>query len=224
MAGEITFFDSHLHLTDDRFSDDRPQVLERARQAGVSEMVTVGSTPADAGRALQLARVGEGIWATAGLHPHRASQWSPSVVERVRDLVREPEVVAVGETGLDFYYENSPREEQLHSFRAHLELAAEEEMPLIVHSRAADAETRELVQEFGSSVRGVLHCFTAGDELLDVALEEDWYVSFSGIATFSSFDGLDRMERLARERDTSTATLASVTRRNARRFYGLPEG
>lgn len=200
MAGEPPFFDSHLHLTDDRFADDRVAVVERAREAGVREMVTVGSSPADAGRAVELARRTDGVWSSAGLHPHEADRWDPGMVPEIRRLLQEPEVVAVGETGFDLYYENSPRRRQERAFRAHLELAAETGLPVIVHSREADRETEALVREFQGSVRGVLHCFTAGDGLLDAALEAEWYVSYSGIATFSSFDGLSRMRRVPDDR------------------------
>lgn len=257
MTERGAYFDSHLHLTDSRFDEDREAALERAREAGVREMVTVGSTPSDARAAIELARREEGLWATAGLHPHGAEAWGPAVLDELRELIAVPEVVAVGETGLDHYYENSPRQAQVRSFRAHLELAEAADLPVVVHTREADAETREMVREFGHRVRGVLHCFTAGDTVLEAALEEDWYVSFSGIATFPSFDGLDRMRRvpedrllvetdspylspepvrgrrnepshlphtvehLARERSVSPSELAAVTRRNARRFYGL---
>lgn len=200
MDADPVYFDSHLHLTDERFDGDRDEVIRRARAAGVSEMVTVASSPGDAASAVELARREEGIWASAGLHPHRARAWSPEVLDRLRDLVRDPDVVAVGETGFDFHYENSPRADQARSFRAHLELAAETGLPVIVHTREADAETGELVRQFGAAARGVLHCFTAGDELLDAALEEDWYVSFSGIATFSGYDGLDRLRRVPGDR------------------------
>ncbi len=257
MTADGPYFDSHLHLTDERFDGDRREVIRRAREAGVREMVSVGSSPGDAAAALELARREEGIWASAGLHPHGARAWSPEVLDRLRDLVQDPDVLAVGETGFDFHYENSPRDEQARAFRAHLELSADTGLPLIVHTREADAETAELVRAFGDAVRGVLHCFTAGDALLEVALQEDWYVSFSGIATFSGFDGLERLrrvpedrllvetdspylspepvrgrrnepahlphtvERLAGERGVTAGELAALTRRNARRFYGL---
>jgi len=251
------YFDSHCHLTDDRLAGDRAEVIERAREEGVREMVTVGTDPADAAAAAELAAATDGVWATAGLHPHEAEKWAPEVGDRVRDLLSRPEVVAVGETGYDLYYENSPREEQGASFRAHMEMAAETGLPLIVHTREADPETRDMVEAYRGSVRGVLHCYTGGLELLETAVDAGWWVSFSGILTFDGFDGEERVravpdDRLLVETDSpylapvpergkrnepafvrhTTAALAEIrdeppartavlTRRNARRFYGL---
>lgn len=251
------YFDSHCHLTDGRLAEDRPEVIERARGQGVREMVTVGTNPADGVVAAELAAVTDGVWATAGLHPHEAEDWAPEVGDRIEDLLSRPEVVAVGETGYDFHYENSPREEQAASFRAHVEMSAETGLPLIVHTREADDETREMVEDSRGSVRGVLHCFTGGMELLESAVDAGWWVSFSGILTFGGFDGGERVravpdDRLLVETDSpylapaprrgkrnepafvrhTTAALAEIrgeepaetaalTRRNARRFYGL---
>ncbi len=257
-AGEtLRYFDSHCHLTDDRLAEDRSEVVSRARERGVGEMVTVGTTPADGIVAAELAASSEGIWATAGLHPHEAEDWTPEVGDRIRDLLGRPEVVAVGETGYDLYYENSPREEQGASFRAHMEMARETDLPLIVHTREADDETREMVETYRDSVRGVLHCYTGGMELLESAVHAGWWVSFSGIVTFDGFDAAERVravpddqllvetdspylapvpergERnepafvrhttsaLAEIRDEEPAETAALTRRNARRFYGL---
>ena len=212
-------FDSHLHLTDGRFGDDLPGVLARARSAGVGEMVTVGTDPDDARRARELAAAEEGVWCTAGLHPHRASHFSAGVMAELEDVLAAPEAVAVGETGLDFHYDTSPREAQRESFRAHLELAERTGLPVVVHSREADDETAELVREFAGRVRGVLHCFTGGDGLLAAGLEADWYVSFSGIATFGSWDGDDRVRRVPADRllvETDSPYLAPVPERGQR--------
>lgn len=192
------YFDSHLHLTDARFHDDRDEVLRRAARAGVREMVTVASTPEDGRAAAELASREEGIWSSAGLHPHEADAWrGRETRQQIHELLdRGEDVVAVGETGFDFHYENSPREAQARAFRAQVEMAADRELPVIVHSRDADEETAALIRESGRDVTGVLHCFTGGDALLDAALELGWYVSFSGIATFDGFDGMDRMRRV----------------------------
>lgn len=212
-------FDSHLHLTDSRFDADRAEALRRARAAGVEEMVTVGTDPADARDAIELARAETGIWATAGLHPHDARRFSPRLLEEIRSLAAEDEVVAVGETGLDFHYENSPRPVQLESFRAHLALAEELGLPVIVHSREADRETAETIEAFAGRVRGVLHCFTGGDLLLEAGLEADWYVSFSGIVTFGGPQLENRARRVPEERllaETDSPYLAPAPRRGRR--------
>lgn len=212
-------FDSHLHLTDARFEEDRGDVLARAREAGVREMVTVATDPADARRCVELARAESGVWATAGLHPHDAGRFSASLLDEVRELTSLPEVVAVGETGLDFHYDNAPRDLQRESFRAHLELAAETGLPTVVHSREADEETAAILREFAGRCRGVLHCFTGGDALLDAGLEADWHVSFSGILTFGGAAMEAQARRVPEDRllvETDSPYLAPVPRRGRR--------
>lgn len=178
-------FDSHLHLTDARFDPDRAETLARAREAGVAGMVTVATDPEDGRRALALARAEPGVWATAGLHPHAADRFSPEELGAIEALLSKPEVVAVGETGLDFHYENAPRALQREAFEAQVELAGRRGLPLVVHSREADGETAEAIRAGNGAVRGVLHCFTGGETLLETGLEAGWWVSFSGILTFA---------------------------------------
>ncbi len=182
------YFDSHCHLTDDRFNDDREAVVERAREAGVGEIVSIASDASDAAAVARLVAGAEGLWGTAGIHPHVADQARPGDLERITDLLRStPDLVAVGETGLDYHYDNAPRDVQRARFREQVELAVELGMPVVVHSRDADDDTAALIRDLGSEVTGVLHCFTAGRALLEVGLEAGWYVSYSGIASFSSF-------------------------------------
>jgi TatD DNase family protein len=177
-------FDSHLHLTDARFEADRADVLARAREAGVREMVTIASNPGDARRAIDLASAEEGIWATAGLHPHEAEATSDAILDDIRSLAADPSVVAIGETGLDYYYDNAPRDLQRANFRAHLELAADLGLPVVVHCREADEDTASLVRDHAGRVVGVLHCFAGSEALLRAGLDAAWYVSFSGLITF----------------------------------------
>lgn len=177
-------FDSHLHLTATRFEEDRDEVLTRAREQGVLEMVTIASNPDDAAAAIALADREPGVWATAGLHPHEAEATSPDLIEEVERLTASPHVVAVGETGLDFFYDNAPRAAQLENFAAHLDLATRAGLPIVVHSREADAETAGFLEEYSGRVPGVLHCFAGGENLLRAGLDADWYVSFSGLITF----------------------------------------
>lgn len=212
-------FDSHLHLTDARFEEDRRAVLDRAREAGVAELVTVGTDPEDAAAAVALARETDGLWATAGLHPHDARRFDPALLEALRELAAAPEVVAVGETGLDYHYDNSPREAQRRSFRAQLALGAETGLPVVVHSRSADEDTAAAIREAEGRVRGVLHCFTGGDALLDAGLAAGWWVSFSGIVTFGD-EGLEgRARRVPADRllvETDAPYLAPVPMRGRR--------
>jgi len=177
-------FDSHLHLTAKTFEEDRDEVLTRARAAGIAEMVSIASDPRDARDAAALAAARPGIWATAGLHPHEAATTGEAALAEIERLASSPEVVAIGETGLDYHYDYAPRDLQRANFRAHLELAAALDLPIVVHSREAEEETVALLEEFAGQVRGVLHCFAGGDRLLDAGLASGWWVSFSGLITF----------------------------------------
>ncbi|MGI9038835.1 MAG: TatD family hydrolase, partial [Gemmatimonadota bacterium] len=179
-------FDSHLHLTAERFATDVDAVIARARAAGVTQFVTIASNPSDARAALALARRHEGLYCTAGLHPHEASDFDDATVEVLAGLLREPEFVAVGEAGLDFHYDHSPRPAQHAAVEARLDLAEEANLPIGVHSRSADEDMLGILRRRGTAVRGILHCFTGGDDLLDAGLEAGWYVSFGGIITFGS--------------------------------------
>jgi len=177
-------FDSHLHLTASRFDDDRHAVLEDARAAGVAEMVSIASSPEDAADAIALARAEPGVWATAGLHPHEAARTSAALMDDIERLAGAPEVVAIGETGLDYHYDSAPRELQLENFRAHVELSRALDLPIVVHTREADGDTAAVIEGARGGVTGVLHCFSAGSGLLATGLAAGWYVSFSGLVTF----------------------------------------
>ena len=179
--------DSHCHLTDRSFRDDLQAVFERARAAGVARVVTVGSDADDARAALRLVAERRDAWCTSGIHPHMAGR-AAADLSAIREVASHPRCVAIGETGLDYHYDNAPREAQRRSFARHVELAAELELPVVVHSRSAVADTETVVRECAGRVRGVLHCFTGPARLLDAALEAGWLVSFTGIATFRSFD------------------------------------
>lgn len=212
-------FDSHCHLTDAAFDEDRDDVLARARAAGVTGLVTIASHPDDVDAALGLARAHEGVWCTAGVHPHEASRGDAGALERVRELLADPHVVAIGECGLDFHYEHAPRDVQARVFRAQIELAAETGLPLVVHSRDADDATLAVLRDLPAGVRGVLHCFTGGDALLEAALDVGWWVSFSGIVTFRRFDAAHRVRAVPDDRllvETDAPYLAPVPHRGRR--------
>ncbi len=211
-------FDSHLHLTDERFEGDVEQVVSRAREAGVTRMVTVASDATDSLAARDLARWHR-IFSTAGIHPHAASSFSVSAMKTIRSLLDEPEVVAVGETGLDFHYDNSPRDIQRESFEAHLDLARDTDRPVVVHARSADTEMVEVLRRRGQTVRGVLHCFTGGNELFEAGLEAGWFFSFGGVVTFKSFAGGSQIRRVPWDRlmlETDSPYLAPVPMRGRR--------
>lgn len=215
----MILFDSHCHLTSDAFSDDLEAVLGRAREAGVTGLTCIASTPRDARDALALARRHDGVWCTAGIHPHEADAATPGALEEVRALLGEPEVVAVGECGLDFHYDFAPRERQLEVFRGQVALAGETGLPLVVHSREADREMTAELRAGAGELRGVLHCFTGGDDLLETALDAGWYVSFTGMITFRRFDAAERVRRVPADRlmvETDSPYLAPVPHRGRR--------
>jgi TatD DNase family protein len=230
--------DSHCHLTDQQFSGDRLDVLGRAHDAGVGKVLSIASDRRDTERVVALldsfrgawpaqgpksdpdgSRIPE-IWGTAGVHPHEVKDAQDGDLDALRDIIRAtPRIVAVGETGLDFYYDNSPRALQEALFRDHLALAHELDLPIVVHSRNADELTEDIIREWGSRVKGVLHCFTGGAELLETALSEGWMISFTGIITFKKYDAQALVRRVPRERlmiETDAPYLAPVPHRGRR--------
>jgi TatD DNase family protein len=192
----LQFADSHVHLADPAFDTDREVVIHAARQAGAQALVCIGETPdaADHARAIAAGHPGF-IWHTAGMHPHDAVRF-----DLARDLPRVREhldhgAVAIGECGLDYHYDHSPRDVQRTVFTAQLRLAADVGRPVVVHTREAVDDTAAMIREAGQArVRGVLHCFTGPAALADVAIDAGWYVSFSGVVTFRKWsdDGLLR--------------------------------
>lgn len=179
--------DSHAHLDDARYADDREAMIQRARDAGIHRILTIGNGtgPDDMGCGIPVAEAYDWIFASVGVHPHDASRVEERHFELMESLAAHPRVVAIGESGLDYHYDNSPRDTQRDVFRRQAELAVRLDLPLIVHTREADADTKSILQEVGPS-RGVLHCFTSGAELAKSALELGFMISFSGIVTFPS--------------------------------------
>jgi TatD DNase family protein len=169
--------DTHAHL--DALEDPDAAVAD-ARAAGVTRILTVGTTVEGGRTALGLAERHDGVFAILGIHPHEAASQGDRVAE-LRALLDHPRAVAVGETGLDFYRDRSPRDRQLEVFEAELDLAGETGKPAVIHSRAADDETARVLGRFGGTV--ILHCFST-PALLPVALERGYYVSFAGNVTF----------------------------------------
>ncbi len=182
-------------------------------------MVTIASDVEDARAACEVAEGREGVWSTAGVHPHQAGDAAPDAVERVRELAGGDTVVAVGETGLDYHYDNAPRPVQRRLFDAHLELGAELGLPVVVHAREADADIAAALRGMPAGTSGVLHCFTGGELAFEEAMAAGWYVSFSGIASFNSFGAADLLREVPGDRllvETDAPYLAPVPRRGKR--------
>lgn len=180
------FVDSHAHLADPAFDSDREAVLERAREAGALAVVCIGESIGAARRAAALAAAHPGFVAsTAGVHPHDAAGFDTARdLPAIRELL-EAGACAVGECGLDYHYDHSPRERQRRAFAAQLALAGELARPVVVHTREAEDDTRAMVGDAGrAGVRGVMHCFTGSAALAETALDAGWMISFSGIITF----------------------------------------
>jgi len=210
--------DSHCHLADPAFDADREVVLSRALAAGVAAIVVVADGVGAAERCLALA-ARPGLFATAGVHPHHASRFDGRAAERLDELLAHPRVVAVGETGLDYHYDHSPREAQREAFAWHLARAAATGKPAVVHSREADADTARLLADAPAGLTGVLHCFSAGPEVLEAALARGLAVSFSGMLTFKSWDGRWALERVSEDRllvETDAPYLAPAPHRGRR--------
>ena len=171
--------DTHAHL--DALDDDPAAVVARARAAGVTRILTVGTDVAGSRRALELADEHDGVYAVIGIHPHGAGEATDTDVAEIRTLLTHPKAVGAGEMGLDWYRDYAPRDRQLRLFDAMLGVAAEVAKPAVIHTRAADDDTVTALAGFDGTV--VLHCFSS-PHLLPAALERGWYVSFAGNATF----------------------------------------
>ena len=205
----MRFLDSHAHLADPAFDADREEVVARARAAGAVAIIAIGESLAAAARARELAAsYAAYVYFTAGVHPHDAASFdSKRDPELIRDEVARG-AVAIGECGLDYHYDHSPRERQRRAFAEQLSIAGESGRPVVVHTREAEDDTAAMVREAGTAgVRGVLHCYTGSHALARTALEAGWYISFSGIVTFKRWadDDLVRLvpdDRLLVESDS----------------------
>jgi len=220
------FVDSHAHLDDPRFDSDRDAMLQRAWDAGVQKILTIGngSGPDEMGCGIPIAEAHDWIYTSIGVHPHDAAKVEERHYSKIEQFARHPKVLAIGETGLDFYYDNSPRDVQREVFRRQLELAKALDLPVIIHARDADAETEEILK-LALPQRGVIHCFTSGDKLADFALGIGFYISFSGIVTFPSAKALAEVaRRIPSDRillETDCPYLAPVPHRGKRNEPGF---
>jgi TatD DNase family protein len=218
--------DSHCHLADPAFDSDRADVLLRARTAGVETVVCVADGVEASQRCLELAESHRAVTdaapqlaATAGLHPHHAADFDDATASALERLLSDPRVVAVGETGLDYHYDRSPRETQRAAFAWHLAQAAALGKPVIVHAREADDDTAHLLMEAPAGLTGVLHCFSAGRPVLEAALARGLCVSWSGMITFRNWDAEWAVEAVPGDRlliETDAPYLAPVPHRGKR--------
>jgi TatD DNase family protein len=174
--------DSHCHLDFADFGAEREEVIARARRAGVGGMLTICTKITEFAQVRALAEIHDDIWCSVGVHPHEAAEQPEADLVA---LAQHPKVVGIGECGLDFYYDHSPRDRQEEVFRAHCAAGRTSGLPLIIHTRDADAETARVLEE-EKPPAAVLHCFSSGRGLAEKALELGYYISFSGIVTFKN--------------------------------------
>ncbi|MDD5437126.1 MAG: YchF/TatD family DNA exonuclease [Candidatus Omnitrophica bacterium] len=183
--------DTHCHLSFPDFDRDRDDAIDRAKKIGVTGIIDVGSSIEGTRRAVELARARDIVYATVGVHPHEAKSVTDEVISEFRKLAKEAKVVAVGEVGLDFYRNLSPKEEQESAFRKFIRLARDLGLPLIIHAREAARDTiRILDEEKGAGLRGVMHCFSGDERFLEECLGLGLYVSFTCNLTFKNAEGL----------------------------------
>jgi TatD DNase family protein len=193
----VTLVDSHCHLDFADFGAELDAVVERAGAAGVATMVTICTRLTEFERVRAIAERYPNVWCSVGIHPHEAASEPETAAARLVELARHPRVVGIGETGLDYHYDHSPRERQREVFRAHIEAARLAGLPLIVHSRNADADTVELLRAGAAAggLTGVIHCFSSTELLAQGALALGFYISLSGILTFRNAEELRRIAR-----------------------------
>ena len=217
----MTLVDSHCHLDDEQFAADREQAIERARAAGVSRLMAIGTGggPPDLEAGIRLAELYPFIYATVGIHPHDAARATAADLERLRELLAHPKVLAVGEIGLDYHYDFSPREKQREVFAEQLRLAKEAGKPVIIHTREAWQDTVGLVREYGTA-EGIMHCFTGGPEEAREALGLGFHVSFAGMVTFPKAEAIRAAAALVPDErllvETDAPYLAPVPHRGKR--------
>jgi len=217
----VKLVDSHCHLDDKQFDADREEVIARAREAGVERMLAIGTGegPPDLEAALRLARQYPFMYATVGVHPHDAAKATPETFAALRVLAAEPKVLAIGEIGLDYHYDFSPREVQREVFAAQMKLAAEAAKPIAIHTREAWDDTLRLLRENWTGA-GIIHCFSGGPTEARQALDLGFHLSFGGVLTFPKAEALREAARMAPEDrllvETDAPYLAPVPKRGKR--------
>ena len=188
----MVWFDSHCHVHDERIPDGGAGAVDAAHAAGVAQMVTVGCDRATSIAAIEVAAQHDGVYATVGLHPHDASNG----VDTILDLLDTPGIVAVGEAGLDYFYEHSARDVQKVAFAAQIHLAHERQLPLVIHTRDAWDDTFDILRAEGTPAGTIFHCFTGGPDEAQACLDLGAALSFSGIVTFKGAPEVQAAARL----------------------------
>ncbi|MDR9425295.1 MAG: TatD family hydrolase [Marinobacter sp.] len=200
---EIPVFDhpiieTHCHLD---YLKDRPlaETLERTRQVNIEKVITIAVSPENLATVRELSQIEPWLYGTQGIHPHDAESYSDDVEQEIRAHGNDEKIVAIGEIGLDYFYDNADREVQRHVFRRQLQIASDLNQPVVIHSREADEDTINILSEFESSLkrRGVIHSFTSGPGLARYALDQGWCLGFNGITSFNKAENVRDIVRMA---------------------------
>ncbi len=222
--------DSHVNLHAPQFDEDREAVIDRARQAGVRLMVEISDELSTFEATHALAMNNADIWCTVGVHPHEAKEYADLTADRLIELADRPRVIGIGECGLDFHYDLSPRDVQAKVFRQHIEAARRTELPLVIHTREADEVMADILREEHARApfKLLMHCYTSGLELAETAMELGAWFSVSGIATFKAAEEVrEVIRRMPEDRiivETDCPYLAPIPhrgRRNEPAYVGL---
>lgn len=190
------FVDSHTHLEWRTFDHDRTKVIKRAHDKGVKEIVNIGYSLESSRKTLELARSNPYIYAAVGIHPHEASLLDDTMLESLRNLCEDRKVVAIGEIGLDYYRDISPRNLQVSAFKKQIELASELDLPIIIHNRESHEDMIRILHEYKGRLRGVMHCFSGSLEMAKKCIGMDLYLSFAGPITYPN---ANRLRAIAKE-------------------------
>ena len=194
---KLQYIDSHCHLDFPDFEAELDAIIERARSLGVTHMTTIGTTLKKIDRVIQIAESYPFIYASAGIHPHDAEAEFDVTYDDLAKLAKHPKVIGIGETGLDYFYEHSPKDKQQELFRLHIQVARDFGLPLIVHTRDADHDCLRILQEEmqKGAFKGLIHCFTASQDFAMEVLKLGFYISISGIVTFKKATDLHESVR-----------------------------
>ena len=188
---ETPIIETHCHL-DYLDADELQATLARSAEVGIEDIITIAVSPGNLDTVLALTRAAPNIWGTQGIHPHEADHYDTAVGAIIASRLEDPRILAVGEIGLDYYYDHADRGAQRAAFEAQLQLAVDADMPVVIHTREADADTRAILENFTGSLlrKGVIHSFTSSLELAEYCLDAGFMLGFNGIATFRAADNV----------------------------------
>lgn len=188
---ETPIIETHCHL-DYLDEDTLDATLAKSAEVGVEHIITIAVAPGNLDKVMRLTRRAENIWGTQGIHPHEADTFDAGIASRVKEQAQDPRILAIGEIGLDYYYDHAQRAAQCKAFEQQLQIATELDLPIVVHTRDADDDTRDILKNFSKGLvkKGVIHSFTSGMPLAEFCLEEGFMLGFNGITTFNRADNV----------------------------------